>query len=105
MTTTRIPHDGSACPVSPGTKVTVWFRDGTSNALLSAKHWRWVNSVPKDDDIVSYAILTPDWAVEGPKLVDLIRRAVTDFGTEQGYDRWFADARTALSRIKQGEEK
>jgi hypothetical protein len=119
---TRHPHDGSACPVSPGTRVRVWFRNGKSNDNLEAGDWSW-DSKDHDYSIAYYQVLEPDWAVEGPKLVEALEPfarvakhandaedirvfgradyAVNDFREITVGD--LRRARTALSRIK-GEE-
>lgn len=121
MTTTRIPHDGGACPVSPGTKVTVWFRDGDVDADFARQFSSddpdmnlWLHGADPQEgaEIIGYAILEPDWNVEGPKLVEALE------GLANSHDNGWAGqtysrhdvvrnvemiARTALSRIKQGE--
>jgi hypothetical protein len=61
---TRIPHDGSACPVSPGTKVGVWFRSGSYDGSKNAgqPRWEW-GSEPNTRDVLFYAILEPRTAL------------------------------------------
>jgi len=68
-------------------------------------------------DIIAYAILEPDWAVEGPKLAEALQKIADQPRTVEmidptdvsegcfieAYDAMIQDARTALSRIK-GEE-
>lgn len=57
MTSTRIPHDGGACPVSPGTRVRVWFRGSSVSCDdLPAEDWCWTHC-NNCGDIVAYLIL------------------------------------------------
>lgn len=126
MTPTRIPHDGSACPVSPGTRVRVEFRDGIIRDEFPAGEWSsglhdwWKHEGNAADNIILYevlapAILEPDWAVEGPRLAEALTDAVRGLSYASSYippgtaskheyiDASLDRARTALSRIK-GEE-
>lgn len=116
-TATRIPHDGSACPVSPGTRVRVWWAHGTvGNAIASQVNW----SAHPHYAVTHYAVLEPDWAIEGPKLRDELRdleiaardvaNGMTTLNIAQALPgpharliSRIASAHTALSRIK-GEE-
>lgn len=104
---TRIPHDGGACPVSPGTRVRVWTNKNVSHVILAGKwegHW-------ENGKISAYAILEPDWSVEGPKLVEALERLLSKYrscarahgNSDEVVESSIEFARTALSRIK-GEE-
>lgn len=52
-----IDYDGSGqCPTNPLNTVEVKFRDGRTNASLSAQKWRWEH-FDDEDDIVAYRVL------------------------------------------------
>jgi len=107
--TRKIKHDGSACPVSPGTEVRIWLRDETEN-IGRADEFAWDHQSDVYD-ILSYAVITPDWAVEGPKLAETLKRLLSKYrscarahgNSDEVIESSIEFARTALSRIK-GEE-
>lgn len=53
-----VPHDGGPCPVNPGTKVDVKFRNGAySSKCDEAQHWYWRHDC-SDCDIIAYKVVS-----------------------------------------------
>jgi hypothetical protein len=71
----RIEWHGGECPVSAGTKVRVWLRDGQ---IFEGGASKYSSGYYGDDDwwtnhIIAYAIITPDWSDLGPKMAAALR--------------------------------